>query len=264
MKVFKYTHGVMYPRRDYAGLYFISTYPLKDGETLKTMTEIRNCREFFTLTLQERIRRNLGGTDKAYALITSGLDLKHKHASKGAKWLDLVKNSMFILNTFEKHYGIPLSKMYPVTCDMWAGNSFIIGSKRWTQSRYSFGLWTLFFRLGILPDFKTPTIMKLLSGMKWPEMLDRIVESTPINSTTNQARAIFTDRRVDVFFDFEKKYLSDRHKAWNPSIIRYDMQRSEGIARLLSGYSHSPDLKTKWREFYHDWKNNHQKGKEAV
>lgn len=255
MKVFKYEHGTNW-YDNYSGFYFINTYPGDDGITLLSRNNTQNCREYFTLHFQPDIRaKNEPATRKAYALITSGYPMSK--AGSGAIWTQEVKNSMVILNAFEKHFGISLSKIYPVQNKNWAGRAFIIGSKRWTHSRYSFGMWTLFFRLGRASTFKGATIEKLLPSMKWPELLDRIKNANDSYSTMSQARTVFP--KAEAYFDFEKIYLKNRFENWDPDIIGGANQRPEGIVKLVSGNSYAPELKKAWGEFYNDWKKSKQK-----
>lgn len=260
LKVFKYTHESPYWHDEYGGFSFIITKPSDDGITLVQSSEAYSCREFFTLyTGARQIRRAASSRiQKAYALVTSG---KAKGASGHDVWIDKLKNSIVILNAFESHYTIPKTRIYPVLCESLKSVAFIIGPKRWTASRYSFGLWTLFFRLGMSGTFNsTKSIKELLPGMKWPEMRNRILQASNANLTYSQAKCVFRD--IDIFMAFEKKHLKvkDRYDSWNPDYVGSGMERPEGIAKLISGGSYSNHFKKLYLDFKKEyWKNEKDK-----
>ena len=264
MKVFEYTHGEQFWYSEYGGFYMLAVYPTKDGKTLRQTVKHNTCREFFTMKQQDFIRRKVdAATNKAYALLTNAAP--SSKAALGAEWLNKVKTGVLILNAFEKHYGIPLTKVYPVNIKKshnWSGKCFIVGSKRWTQSRYSFGIWTIFFRIAYDNSlFRTTSMKKLLPKMKWPEICDRIASSKTSNTTINQARRFLPI--ADKFFAFEKRHLKDRYANWDPALISNGMARPEGIFKLVSGNSNSLKLKDLWRQFDEKWKRI-QKRKETV
>lgn len=251
MKVFQYKHpggGAAY-----SGISLINSYPMEDGVTLKGNSTVNNCREFFTMGMQGYINcENERATRKAYALLVSAANIPSR-AVYTAKWLATIKSGITALNALERHYGIPLTKIHPVVSRDWDAKAFVIGSKRWTKSRYSFGLWTLFFRICSTGPLKPESMRLLLPKMKWPEVRQRICEAGG-GGNAGQARSVFHGDRLEQFFDFERQHLKNRLKNWDPDLVNSGFQRPEGIVKLVTGNSYSPKLKRLWKEHRDDFR----------
>ena len=242
MKVFDYRHSSGWSR-GYGGFYLIHAWPADEGNLIGC-GNVRDCREYFTLDYQESVFSNrVNACVKTYALATNGtIDA----GSYDPAWLAKAKNSILMLNIFEKEYKIPLTRVYPVTTP-WKTSIFIIGAKRWSMNRYALGLWTLFFRLALTSAFNPPSIQKLIPTMTWKEIRSRVKESTEAG-TLQQARSVFP--KVEDFFEFEKMtFTHDQYQNWRKFYLGGITQRPEGIMKLVSGVSDNGQLQRLWREF---------------
>lgn len=241
MKLFTYNHPNPW-EQGYGAFYFIHAYPAQDQKLVSTSYDIHSCREFFTMDYAKSIAAgNKNAYVKSYALVTDGA---RRTGISAPAWIEQVKNSISMLNKFEKEYEIPFTRIYPTTT-RWRSAALIIGSKRWNMNRYSFGLWTLFFRIGQTSAFTGNTVKKLIPSMKWKEIYNRVIESSD-SGTLEQARYVFP--KVESFFEFEKTaFGTDRQENW-AAYSASPNQRPEGIMKLVIGNSYSSKLKELWRQ----------------
>lgn len=141
-----------------------------NSEKIKCAHHLLFCREY----ISERIRNDKTSEIKKdkLRLVISQKAIYHRHRHESNKELHLdtkaveqdlnlfkdeVFTSLKMINVIEKHYGWPLSKIYPVQIEKWKeknlpinyGYYYIVASRRWLKSPAMLSLYLLLYRIVI-------------------------------------------------------------------------------------------------------------------
>jgi hypothetical protein len=246
MKPFKYNHLNQSWYDNYNGFYFIDTYPSAKPECLVNNCRIHSCREFFTKSYDEAFldpKRNKNRLVKAYALVITG---KRWTQTAQNTLNNRMTNSLSLLNRIEKHFGRPLTRLYPVDLYKWVPGMFFIGSKRWLKTRYSFSLWTLIIRYGwTLPMVK---VKQALDIKDFDEFIKFLIPKN-VNTYGNEQQLATVLPKIKTFMEFEKTIGSNYVQNWSHTSISESWVRAEGIQKLVTGNSKDQKFEDLWSKF---------------
>jgi hypothetical protein len=234
------------------GFYYIRTRPQERSKNkLISVSGVNTCREYFIKGIREQINNAKGAhplfVKRAYALISVG----RAHKSNAVSWQTLLngysEKSLYIINSFEKEHGWPLTKIYPVKCTNEGWHLpliFFSGPKRWTRSPYLMSIWTLMIRLG-----RNQWLPKNLMELGHEDLIRQLL-ITGKGSTGDGFQIGKTMRSWDLFMDSYKELFGDqtRKEHWSVTPLNGFSHRPEGILKLITGTTHHLELKQKWQK----------------
>jgi len=220
----------------YFGIRYIHTYPSpKDPNKLAQHGSPDDCREFFVKSYREKIEAGDAFTiwaRKACCLFTYGRPQARLLESWTTQLMEDAEKSTYIVNSFEKAHGWPLTKVYQVKCtNVSMPLVFFIGPRKWTTSPYLMSIWSLCIRLG-----RNEWLPKKLLTLNHENLVRQIAISAAPQSG-GDAWQLSTIRKWDSFLALYKDLFggNTRKYHWNKDHLDGQNDRPEGIMMLLDG-----------------------------
>lgn len=216
--------------------YYLHTYPdIKKPGWLESYTGPNNCREFFVRSYREKINKGNGFTpwaQNACCLFCYG----RPESRNFEMWRDALENnsekSLFIINSFEKRHGWPLTKLHLVECEnLKIPFVFFHGPRKWTTSPYLMSIWSLCIRLG-----QNKWLPKKLMTLSHDDLVRQMLIAAKIQGDSGDAWQISTIREWDPFLSLYKDLFGgiNRKEHWNKDHLHGSNDRPEGIMMLIN------------------------------
>lgn len=232
----------------YKGYFYIHAFPERPGSNeLICNGSLYGCREYFVMEYRRRIKaskHNFRGGRKAYALVTFGINSNEEWVSDLQRCSE---QSLYIVNSFEKAHGWPLTKLYVPKCtNRKMSAMFFVGPRKWTTSPYLLSIWTLAIRLG-----RGGWLPKKLFELDHKELVTKLYNYSA-NSTAKHGDARQLKRTVkewDLFMSLYEDLFSDQTRKYhweNNHVGRNYIIRAEGIIKLISGTTGYDELYDKY------------------
>jgi hypothetical protein len=191
-------------------------------------------------------------TSKFYVLITFGK--KNNSVTKKQAWdkiLGVTTKSLKIINSFERHYKWPLSKIKLVDSDQQSvciPSTLFVGNRKWGASPYLVSFYLLLTRLGRYP-WITDDVVNEDSHNKLVNKLEKLcdsiqnkcVDAMHISRSLNMAKTLMAD--------YDRLFKGKPNKYhWSIDRINVGNGYSEGIRTLAEGKTHHKELLQQIRE----------------
>jgi hypothetical protein len=231
----------------YFGIRYIHTYPnSKNPNILVQHGSPNDCREFFVKSYREKIEGKDAFTiwaRKAYCLFTYGRPATRELDSWTSQIMSDAEKSVYIINSFEKAHGWPLTKVYPVECtNVPMPLVFFAGPRKWTTSPYLMSIWSLCIRLG-----RNKWLPKKLLTLNHENLVRQIAISAA-QRDGGDAWQLSTIRKWDSFLTLYKDLFAgnSRKYHWDIDHLHGRNDRPEGIMMLLDKSTGYRELSAKY------------------
>jgi len=214
-----------------------------------------SCRETFNACLRhkynetERVFSSIN-THRLHVLITLGASNKENSEEDWAALLEKMTKSLKLLNSFERSYKWPLSRIKlidNVRKNTYVPSVLFVGNRKWITSPYLVSTYTLLIRIGTAPWFTND----LADESDHNKLITKIKKECLVETNRDGLHIKHSIKTINILMANYKELFSNKSRKyhWSTAIIRPGRNPyNEGIRVLASGTTGNIELLNKCNE----------------